>query len=308
MINIRTAQQPLLETSNPNQMLYPTCRTYIARPASISELSISSDLPNSVSILETSDMSHQSNPVSTSANLISRDNLIKKDNDEVKDTTSQGEENAAGKPPLLVLSLNSLRSSPFMVQLELNYRACPESFNDNEAKVTLTYLKGSTLAFFELSIFDGKMKQWMDSFNEFSRVLQENFRPFNLTAEAEICPTGSRTRSLASECHTEVNHEDGSHDNTSSSNSKGKTSNSNSSGHSENFSSNTNSSNNNSSNSNKTAGSSFENSSRKFGNSGKSGKPATGGSRLASKLGKDGKLIQEERNCHLKNNLCLFCS
>ena len=49
----------------------------------------------------------------------------------------------------------------------------------------LSYLKGTMLDWFELSLTSGESPPWLDDYSDFIRELKNNFRPHNPEGEAE---------------------------------------------------------------------------------------------------------------------------
>jgi hypothetical protein len=78
----------------------------------------------------------------------------------------------------------------FIIQCKLNFRAKPESFRDDSAKVNyvLSFLKGMALDYFEPFLVDdpGNEPKWLMNFEFFTEELYIYFGPYNQQAEAEI--------------------------------------------------------------------------------------------------------------------------
>ena len=82
---------------------------------------------------------------------------------------------------------DTCKSQPFLVQCTLNFRNCPDTFSTDSAKVTfaLSYLKGTALDWFKLSLASGLNPSWLDDYSNFILELKKNFRPHNPKGEAE---------------------------------------------------------------------------------------------------------------------------
>jgi hypothetical protein len=77
----------------------------------------------------------------------------------------------------------------FLLQCKLNFRAKPESFHDDEAKVTyvLSFLKEPAIDFFEPFLVNNRVEPaWLTDFELLTEELYINFGPYDQQAEAEI--------------------------------------------------------------------------------------------------------------------------
>ena len=76
---------------------------------------------------------------------------------------------------------------PFLVQCTLNFHNHPDTFTSNSDKVifALSYLKGTTLDWFEPSLTSGKSPPWLDNYSDFVGELKNNFGPHDPEGEAE---------------------------------------------------------------------------------------------------------------------------
>ena len=76
---------------------------------------------------------------------------------------------------------------PFLVQCTLNFHNHPDAFTSDSDKVTFTlsYLKGTTLDWFEPSLTSSKSPPWLDDYSDFVRELKNNFGPHYPEGEAE---------------------------------------------------------------------------------------------------------------------------
>ena len=236
---------------------------------------------------------------------------------------------------------------PFLVQCTLNFCNCPDAFTSDSDKVTFTlsYLKGTVLDWFEPLLTSSESLPWLNNYSDFVGELKNNFGPHDPEGEAkadlenlkmwnrlaahvqwgdaalhqqmyygllscikdEITHIGkpntlhelhSLTQSIDFrywEHHSEVAWENLTTNKNERSNNKGKGNEKTNTPQNADKNKNNNSGKSNSSNSSNTnAGSS--NTCQK--------KPNPD---LSSKLRKDGKLTQAERQHHFKQNLCLFC-
>ena len=76
----------------------------------------------------------------------------------------------------------------FLALCQLNFKSLSSAFPDDASKVnyTLSYLKGTALEWFEPALTDPtKVEIWMTNWQEFVRLLQENFGPANPVGDAE---------------------------------------------------------------------------------------------------------------------------
>ena len=75
--------------------------------------------------------------------------------------------------------LDTHKLQPFLVQCTLNFRNCPDAFSTNSAKVTfaLSYLKGTALNWFKLSLTSSLNLTWLNDYSNFILELRKNFRP-----------------------------------------------------------------------------------------------------------------------------------
>lgn len=91
---------------------------------------------------------------------------------------------------------DSGKLNTFLVQLELNFKARPQDFPDDESKVVfaVTYLKGTALALVEPTILEGHTESWTDDYDEFVQLLQLNFGPHDPVGDAEAKLTNLRMR------------------------------------------------------------------------------------------------------------------
>ena len=82
---------------------------------------------------------------------------------------------------------NTCKLQPFLVQCTLNFRNCPDAFTSDSDKVTFTlsYLKDTTLDWFEPSLTSGESPPWLDDYSDFVRELKNNFGPHDPEGEAE---------------------------------------------------------------------------------------------------------------------------
>jgi hypothetical protein len=90
--------------------------------------------------------------------------------------------------PFDVKDLKKLRG--FLLQCKLNFRAKPEYFHDDAAKVTyvLSFLKEPALDYFEPFLIDDTINEpaWLTDFELLTEELYINFGPYDQQAEAEI--------------------------------------------------------------------------------------------------------------------------
>ncbi|KIO13221.1 hypothetical protein M404DRAFT_122178, partial [Pisolithus tinctorius Marx 270] len=203
----------------------------------------------------------------------------------------------------------------FLVQCELNFQDRPRAFRSNRAKVTFaqSYLKGMALAWFEPDLLNPNNYDrllWMDNYHEFLQELTTNFGPHDAIADAvqqlenftmkdgsritkyidEIAHVGKP--STLAQLHELTQTIDARYwerkaeisRTTKSASDKLQPSNSN--------------------NKPKSSSSSSAPKSDAKGKGKQKGPPK---SNIAHLLGKDGKLTSTERQCRMKNNLCLFC-
>src|SRR5882672_5207478 len=89
---------------------------------------------------------------------------------------------------------NSQKLHTFILQCRLNFRDCPDLFQDDKSKVNygLSYLKGTALDCFESAILDPDEPDWASDFNLFTNELTSNFRTYNPVSEAEAELEGLR--------------------------------------------------------------------------------------------------------------------
>ena len=71
--------------------------------------------------------------------------------------------------------LDTHKLQPFLVQYTLNFRNCPDAFSTDSAKVTfaLSYFKGTTLNWFELSLTSRLNPSWLDEYFNFVLELKK---------------------------------------------------------------------------------------------------------------------------------------
>ena len=83
--------------------------------------------------------------------------------------------------------LDTCKLQPFLVQCTLNFRNCPDAFSTDSAKVTfaLSYLKGTTLNWFEPSLTSGLNPTWLNDYSDFVSELRKNFRSHDPKAKAK---------------------------------------------------------------------------------------------------------------------------
>ena len=76
---------------------------------------------------------------------------------------------------------------PFLVQCTLNFHNRPDAFTSDSDKVTfaLSYLKGTTLDWFEPSLTSGESLPWLNDYSDFVRELKNTFRPHDPKGEAQ---------------------------------------------------------------------------------------------------------------------------
>ena len=77
--------------------------------------------------------------------------------------------------------------TPFLVQYTLNFCNHPDAFASNSDKVTfgLSYLKGTTLNWFELSLTSGESPPWLNNYSDFIGELKNNFGPHDPEGKAK---------------------------------------------------------------------------------------------------------------------------
>jgi len=82
----------------------------------------------------------------------------------------------------------------FILQCKLNFRDCPDQFQDNTTKVNyiLSHLKGSTLDCFEPALLDPIEPIWLLDLNLFIEELETNFRTYDPVGKAEAELKGLR--------------------------------------------------------------------------------------------------------------------
>ena len=82
---------------------------------------------------------------------------------------------------------NTCKLQPFLVQCTLNFHNHPDTFTSDSDKVTfaLSYLKGTTLDWFKLSLTSGKSLPWLNNYSNFIRELKNNFKPNDPKGKAE---------------------------------------------------------------------------------------------------------------------------
>ena len=74
-----------------------------------------------------------------------------------------------------------------MVQCTLNFHNHPDAFTSNSDKVTfvLSYLNGTMLDWFELSLTSSESPPWLDDYSDFVGELKNNFGPHDPEGKAE---------------------------------------------------------------------------------------------------------------------------
>ena len=84
-------------------------------------------------------------------------------------------------------SSDSHKLRTFILQWRLNFRECPDLFQDGTSKVNymLSCLKGSTLECFKPALLDSVEPPWLSNFDLFLEELQTNFGVYNPVGEAE---------------------------------------------------------------------------------------------------------------------------
>src|SRR5882724_3184269 len=82
---------------------------------------------------------------------------------------------------------DSQKLRTFILQCKLNFRDCPDQFQDNTTKVNyiLSHLKGSALDCFEPILLDPIEPIWLSDLNLFIEELKTNFGTYNPVGEAE---------------------------------------------------------------------------------------------------------------------------
>src|SRR5882672_9666492 len=82
---------------------------------------------------------------------------------------------------------DSRKLRTFILQCKLNFRDCPDLFQDDKSKVNyvLSYLKGTALGCFESARLDPDEPDWASYFNLFSEELTSNFGTYDPVSEAE---------------------------------------------------------------------------------------------------------------------------
>ena len=79
----------------------------------------------------------------------------------------------------------------FLLQCQISFNSSPQNFPMDTSKVffTISYLRKAALEWFKQGILEEdliKAPTWRDNWAEFSKELQTNFRPANLTGMVEI--------------------------------------------------------------------------------------------------------------------------
>src|SRR5882724_5553627 len=97
--------------------------------------------------------------------------------------------NNSSKPKLWELDpldgSDSRKLHTFILQCKLNFRDCPDQFQDDTTKVNyiLSHLKGSTLDCFEPALLDPIEPIWLSDLNLFIEELETNFGTYNPVGE-----------------------------------------------------------------------------------------------------------------------------
>ena len=75
----------------------------------------------------------------------------------------------------------------FLVQCQLNFNSKPWVFQTNASKVnyTISYLKGTTLDWFEPGLMSDDPPDWISNYSKFTSELKCNFRPHDPEGDAE---------------------------------------------------------------------------------------------------------------------------
>ena len=81
---------------------------------------------------------------------------------------------------------DSCKLQPFLVQCNLNFRDRPDTFSSNSLKVVyiLSYLKGTTLDWFEPMLSLDIDPSWIDDYPKFVSKLKDNFGPHDPIGKA----------------------------------------------------------------------------------------------------------------------------
>src|SRR5882724_7706859 len=89
---------------------------------------------------------------------------------------------------------DSRKLRTFILQCELNFRDCPNQFEDNTTKVNyiLSHLKGSALDCFEPALLDPIEPSWLSDLSLFIEELETNFGTYNPVGDAEAELEGLR--------------------------------------------------------------------------------------------------------------------
>ena len=82
---------------------------------------------------------------------------------------------------------DTCKLQPFLVQCTLNFHNHPDAFTSDSDKVTFTlsYLKGTTLDWFEPLLTSGESLPWLNDYSDFIGELKNNFGPHDPEGEAE---------------------------------------------------------------------------------------------------------------------------
>ena len=85
---------------------------------------------------------------------------------------------------------DSCKLQPFLIQCNLNFRDHPDTFSSDSVKVTyiLSYLKGTTLDWFEPTLSLDINPTWIDDYPEFVSKLKNNFGSHDPIGKAKIQP------------------------------------------------------------------------------------------------------------------------
>ena len=82
---------------------------------------------------------------------------------------------------------DTCKLQPFLVQCTLNFCNHPDAFTSDSDNITfaLSYLKGTALDWFELSLTSGESLPWLNDYSDFIRELKNNFGPHDPEGEAK---------------------------------------------------------------------------------------------------------------------------